>query len=55
MAFKLDREKAYDMLSWDFIEIILLKFGFHKTWVNWVMKTITTTSFSVLVNNQGKF
>ncbi len=39
------------MLEWDFIEAVLNKFGFNKTWIHWVMTTIRTTSFSVLVND----
>ena len=51
MALKLDMEKAYDKLNWNFIEAILTKFGFHKTWIKWTMACIRNASFSVLVNN----
>ena len=29
MVVKLDMEKAYDRLEWDFIKVILTKLGFH--------------------------
>ena len=51
MILKSDIEKAYDSLNWVFIEKILFQFGFHPTWIGWVMKTITTANFSVLVND----
>ena len=34
MAIKLDMEKAYDKINWDYIRIILTKFGFHQKWIN---------------------
>lgn len=33
MTIKLDLEKAYDLLNWDFIKYVLLRFGFHFKWV----------------------
>lgn len=46
MILKLDMEKAYDMLNWDFIKQVINKFGFHKTWIGWVMTTIKSVTFS---------
>ena len=50
VAVKVDMEKAYDMLSWDFLEATMLKFGFHSNFVKWVMACIRNPCFSVLVN-----
>ena len=50
-AIKLDMEKAYDQVNWDFIINILKKFGFNDKFVGWIKDCITTVSFSVLVNN----
>ena len=44
---KLDIEKAYDHLSWEFLTQVLEKMGFGKRWVKWC---VSTTSFSILVN-----
>ena len=30
---------------------MLSQLGFHQKWINWVMNCITTSTFSVLVNN----
>lgn len=46
-----DMEKTYDKLDWNFVEAILLKFGFHHKWVQWTMTGIKNISFSVLVSN----
>ena len=47
---KLDIEKAYDHLSWNFLLIVMRKMGFGDKWAAWIRWCISTTSFSVLVN-----
>ena len=32
IAIKLDMEKAYDRIEWDFILKCLQELGFHSTW-----------------------
>ncbi|GJW91592.1 RNA-directed DNA polymerase, eukaryota, reverse transcriptase zinc-binding domain protein [Tanacetum coccineum] len=36
MVFKVDFEKAYDSVRWDFVEDILRKFGFGDKWCTWI-------------------
>nr|GEZ52196.1 hypothetical protein [Tanacetum cinerariifolium] len=36
-AFKVDIEKAYDTVNWDFLKTALQWFGFHATVINWIM------------------
>ncbi|XP_057745064.1 uncharacterized protein LOC130962924 [Arachis stenosperma] len=40
VAIKLDMNKAYDRLEWDFLEKVLMKFGFAEKWVDLVMKCV---------------
>ncbi|GJV54642.1 sugar transport protein 13 [Tanacetum coccineum] len=49
-AFKVDIQKAYDIVDWDFLRIILLGFGFHQKMVSWIMECVTSTSYSICVN-----
>jgi hypothetical protein len=50
MAIKIDIEKAFDKMEWNFILAILSKLGFHSTWINWIRIYITSPSFSILIN-----
>ncbi|GJV91786.1 RNA-directed DNA polymerase, eukaryota [Tanacetum coccineum] len=50
MVFKVDFEKAYDCVRWDFIDSILKKFGFGAKWCNWIGGCLRSSRGSVLVN-----
>lgn len=55
-GLKLDMNKAYDRVEWDFLEATLLRFGFDDRWVRLVMSCVTTVSFSIVLNgNAGSF
>ncbi|GJS08704.1 putative reverse transcriptase domain, reverse transcriptase zinc-binding domain protein [Tanacetum coccineum] len=49
-AFKVDIQKAYDIVDWCFLKEVLLAFGFHVRMVNWIMKCVTATSYSLCIN-----
>jgi len=49
-AFKVDIQKAYDTVDWDFLRSLLKAFGFHARMVSWIMTCVTTSSFSIGVN-----
>jgi hypothetical protein len=53
MAVKIDMEKAFDRMECDFLLTIILKLGFHPTWVNWIRICVSSTSFSVLINGSS--
>ncbi|GJZ55134.1 RNA-directed DNA polymerase, eukaryota [Tanacetum coccineum] len=50
MVFKVDFEKAYDSVRWDFLNDVMKKFGFGEKWCNWIRKCLQTSRGSVLVN-----
>nr|GEV13307.1 putative reverse transcriptase domain-containing protein [Tanacetum cinerariifolium] len=50
-AFKVDIQKAYDTVDWDFLRIILLGFGFHQKMVSWIMECVTSMSYSICFND----
>jgi hypothetical protein len=50
ITVKIDLQKAYDQVNWNFFRAVLVNFGFQDTFVNWIMECVTTTTLSVLVN-----
>ena len=54
MAVKLDINKAYDRMEWEFLQRIMLKIGLPEQWVNLAMETVRTASYSTLINGEAK-
>jgi len=50
MILKLDLSKAFDKLSWTYIQQMLIAFGFCSMWIRWIMSLISSSLFSILVN-----
>ena len=46
--------KAYNQVEWGFLWNIMLKRGLDRKWVDMTMGTITTTSYSILINGEPK-
>ena len=47
---KLDMEKAYDHVGWNFLLYMLHHCGFSSTWRRWIYNCISSARFSILVN-----
>jgi len=48
--FKVDYEKAYDLVIWDFICYMIDRLGFRGKWIRWVRACLESSSMLVLVN-----
>lgn len=51
MAIKTNISKAYDRVECEFLESTMKYFCFSTTWIDWVMATVRTLSYSVLINS----
>ncbi|VFQ90709.1 unnamed protein product [Cuscuta campestris] len=49
---KLDISKAYDTVSWSFLEEVMLGLGFPVTFISFVMECVTSVSSSIMVNGE---
>jgi hypothetical protein len=48
--FKVDFGRAYDTVSWLFLERMMVKMGFADGWLKWMRACIFDSSMSILVN-----
>ena len=50
LMFKMDYEKAYDSVCWEFLIYMLKRMGFCSKWIQWMEGCLKSASVSVLVN-----
>lgn len=52
LILKIDFEKAYDRVRWDFLEEVMKGKGFPDKWIKWVMQTVEGGKVCVNVNRE---
>ena len=50
LAMKIDLEKAYDNIRWEFLRQVLIEVGFDNTFINLVMDCISLMSYNIIWN-----
>nr|GFC09845.1 RNA-directed DNA polymerase, eukaryota [Tanacetum cinerariifolium] len=50
MLFKVDFAKACDYIRWDFLDDVLISFGFGSKWCSWIRGSLSSEKASILVN-----
>ena len=50
VVLKIDLSKDYDRVSWTYLRVLLSKMGFSGLFITWVMSSLSSVSFVVLIN-----
>ncbi|GKD38786.1 RNA-directed DNA polymerase, eukaryota, reverse transcriptase zinc-binding domain protein [Tanacetum coccineum] len=50
LIFKIDFEKAFDSVRWDYLDVVLANFGFGLKWRSWIQGCLNSAIGSILVN-----
>uniref|UniRef100_A0A803QD85 Reverse transcriptase zinc-binding domain-containing protein n=1 Tax=Cannabis sativa TaxID=3483 RepID=A0A803QD85_CANSA len=50
-VLKINFEKAYDRVEWSFLDMDLRKKGFGEQWQKWIRGCVSSTSFSIFIND----
>ncbi|GKC45169.1 RNA-directed DNA polymerase, eukaryota, reverse transcriptase zinc-binding domain protein, partial [Tanacetum coccineum] len=50
MVFKIDFEKAFDSISWDFLFQVMRFMGFSVKWIKWISGCLLSATSSILIN-----
>lgn len=53
VMFKLDMMKAFDRVSWSFLQRLLEQFGFHARFTSLIINNLKASRFSVLINGSS--
>jgi hypothetical protein len=51
LILKVDFEKAYDSVSWSFLDYMIFRFGFSGQWRGWIKACVFSGKLYVLVND----
>lgn len=54
MIIKLDMEKVYDRMSWNFLISIMRKLGFSENWLDIIWRLMTDVWYSIIINETRK-
>jgi len=55
LLFKVDFEKAYDSIDWNYLEEVMVKMSFPTLWRKWIKECVGTATTSVLVNGSPTY
>lgn len=50
MLFKVDFDKAYDLVSWEYLFKMMEYMGFNTKWIQWIRSCLVSSRTLVLVN-----
>jgi len=50
LALKIDINKAFDQVDWNYLLSVMIKMGFHKKWVDYIKLCLEFVQYLVMVN-----
>ncbi|GKC19605.1 RNA-directed DNA polymerase, eukaryota, reverse transcriptase zinc-binding domain protein, partial [Tanacetum coccineum] len=50
LIFKVDFKKAFDSVSWKYLDFVLLSLGFGSKWRSWIRACLHSSRASILIN-----
>ena len=54
IVFNIDFEKAYNHVSWEFLDFVLERKGFGERWRKWIRGCLISAIFSVIINGKPR-
>ncbi|TYK27680.1 LINE-1 retrotransposable element ORF2 protein [Cucumis melo var. makuwa] len=51
-VLKLDIEKSFDTINWEFIDFMLMKKNYPEKWRNWIKASVMSVQYSVFINDK---
>ncbi|KAB2635662.1 ribonuclease H protein [Pyrus ussuriensis x Pyrus communis] len=52
LGIKLDMQKAYDIVEWDFLNAVMERMGFCSMWIKLIVGCVSSVKFDDLINRQ---
>lgn len=49
---KLDIEKAFDTINWNFIDYMMKMKGYPNRWRKWIKASVSHVHYSILINGK---
>jgi hypothetical protein len=50
LLFKVDFEKPYDYVDWNYLQNVVVEMNFSTLWRKWILECVITATTSMLVN-----